>query len=132
MTTTDPNDTARAARGSTTAGAALRGVLEASLHVLNERLARRTERWAGDLENGEATGGSAQQAGYEGAKAGLQGRSPTWAAIKGAWAGAGGSQKFAAVVIIVLFILLAPVPALVLLLGVLVTLLVKAIQAANR
>jgi hypothetical protein len=73
-----------------------------------------------------------EQAGYEGAKAKLQGRNPIWPAIKGAWAGADRNRKVAAVLVLVLFLVLAPVPTLLLVLGVLIAALVKAIQAADR
>ncbi|HEX3336077.1 MAG TPA: hypothetical protein VHS54_06405 [Jatrophihabitans sp.] len=122
----------RAEPAATAAGSALRDVLEASLHYLNGKVAQKTERWAAQLDEQEATRGSAEQAGYEGIKAGLQGRNPIWAAIKGAWAGASGPLKLVAVLFLVLVLVLAPVPTLLLVLGLLITVVIKAIQATNR
>jgi hypothetical protein len=132
MTASHTSDATRATPGSTTAGSALRDVLEASLHYVNGKLAQKTQRWAGELHDYEPTRGPAEQAGYEGAKAKLQGRNAIWAAIKGAWAGASGNLKLAAVLVLILLLVLAPVPTLLLLLGVLIAALIKAIQAANR
>jgi hypothetical protein len=117
---------------STTAGSALRDVLEASLHYVNGKLAQKTQRWAAELDDYETTRGPAEQAGYEGVKAELQGGNAIWAAAKGAWAGASGNLKLAAVLILILFLVLAPVPTLVLIVGVLIAALIKAIQAADR
>jgi hypothetical protein len=114
---------------STTAGSALRDVLEASLHMVNEKLSHRAGQWVGDLDDYEATRGPAEQAGYEGIKAGLQGRNPLWAAIKGAWAGAGTELRVAAVLFLVLVLVLAPVPTLLVGLGLLIAAIVKAVQS---
>jgi hypothetical protein len=117
---------------STTAGSALRDVLEATLHHLNGKLARKTDEWAGELDDYEATRGSAEQAGYEGAKAEVQGRNPIWAAIKGAWAGASAELKLAAVLLLVLMLVLAPVPTLLLALGLLIATIVRAVRHDDR
>jgi hypothetical protein len=132
MTASHTSGATGANPASTTAGSALRDVLEASLHYVNGRLEQKTQRWAGELDDYETTRGPAEQAGYESAKAELQGRNAIWAAIKGAWAGASGNLKLAGVLVLILFLVLAPVPALLLILGVLIAALIKAIQAADR
>ncbi|MDT4924834.1 MAG: hypothetical protein QOG01_2547 [Pseudonocardiales bacterium] len=132
MTASHTSGATRAKPASTTAGSALRDVLEATLHYVNGKLAQKTEGWVAELDDYEATRGSAEQAGYEGAKAELQGRNPIWASIKGAWAGASGPLKLAAVLFLVLVFVLAPVPTLLVLLGLLVAALIKAVQAADR
>ena len=132
MSTARPTEAPHSRGGSTTAGSALRDVLEAGLHFVNEKLEQRTQHWAEELDAYETTRGPAEQAGYEGAKAGLQGRNPVWAAIKGAWAGASGNLKLVVVLLLIVFILLAPVPTIILIIGLLIALLVKAIRAASR
>src|SRR4051794_41803401 len=112
MTATASRRAGATSATSTTAGSALRDVLEASLHFLNERIARKAGESAVELDEYEATQGSAEQAGYQGAKAGLQGRNPIWAAIKGAWAGASTEFKVAAGLFVVLMLLLGPIPTL--------------------
>jgi hypothetical protein len=105
---------------ATTVGSAVRDLLEASLHYVNGKLARETEHWVGKLDHFEASRGPAEQASYEGVKAELQGRNPIWAAAKGAWAGADGKLKLAAVL------------TLLVVLGLLVGALIKAIRAASQ
>ena len=67
--------------------------------------------------------------------AGLQGKNPVWAAIKGAWSG-GSSQVraaiVAAVVAMVLLLLLSPVLLLVFLLGLLIIAAVSKARSAQR
>ena len=80
-------------------------------------------------------GGAKQQAGAEGMKAGLQGKNPVWAAIKGAWSG--GSAKVraaivAAVVALVLLLVLSPVLLLVFLLGLLILAAVAKARSAKQ
>jgi hypothetical protein len=117
---------------STAAASALGDVLDASLDYLNGKLAHWTERWVEKLDDYEAARGPAELAGYRAAKAGPLGRNRIWAAIKGGWAGASTHQKLAAVLLLVLVLLLAPVPTLLIILGVLIALLVNAIRAADR
>jgi hypothetical protein len=120
------------AGGTTTASSALRDVLEATLHYANGKLSQKTDGWAGELDDHEATQGSAEQAGYEGAKAQVQGRNPIWAAIKGAWAGASVELKLAAVLLVVLMLVLAPIPMLLIGLGLLIAAIVKAVRSDDR
>lgn len=83
-----------------------------------------------------AEGGDAkQQAGARGIQAGLQGKNPVWAAIKGAWTGGGTKVKMAivgAVVTLVLLLVLSPVLLLVLLLVGLVALAVHKMRSSPR
>ena len=117
---------------SVTAGSALRDVLEATLHTVNEKVSQKASKWAGELDDYEATQGSVEQAGYEGAKAEIQGRNPIWAAIAGAWAGASTNLKLATVLFLVLMLLLAPIPTLLITLGLLIAAIVKAVRSDDR
>jgi hypothetical protein len=114
----------------TTVTSAVRDVLEAALQKIAAKASQKTEDWSRDLEAVAESGSATTQAGVGGVKAELQGKNPIWGAIKGAWAGASVGFKIAAVLLLVLVVLLAPVPSLLLLLGLLVFALVKAIRAA--
>ena len=73
---------------------------------------------ADDLAEG---GGAQQQAGVRGVQAGVTGKNPLWAAIKGAWAGGGTGVKVAVIaagVALVLLLVLSPVLLVVVLLTV--------------
>lgn len=64
---------------------------------------------ADDLAEG---GGAQQQAGVRGVQAGVTGKNPVWAAIKGAWTGGGTGVKVAVIaagVALVLLLVLSPV-----------------------
>jgi hypothetical protein len=68
-------------------------------------------------------GGAKQQASAKGVRAGLQGKNPVWAAIKGAWSGGSSTVRaaiVAAVVALVLLLVLSPVLLLVFLLALLI------------
>lgn len=86
---------------------------------------------ADDLADG---GGARQQAGVRGVQAGLHGKNPVSAAIKGAWTG-GGTQVRAAVVTagvaLLLLLVLSPVLLLVFLLSALVIAAVTAARSAT-
>ena len=87
------------------------------------------------LDAAAESGGAKQQAGAKGVRAGLEGKNPVWAAIKGAWSG--GSSKVraaivAAVVALVLLLLLSPVLLLVFLLGLLIIAAVSKARSAQR
>ena len=80
-------------------------------------------------------GGARQQAGIKGVQAGLRGKNPVWAAIKGAWSGGGEMVKaaiVAAVVATLLLLLLSPVLLLVFLLSLLVVAAVEKVRSAER
>jgi hypothetical protein len=75
------------------------------------------------LDGLEKDAGAAQTAGVEGIKAGLHGKNPVWAAIKGAWhAGTPAVRAviITAAVVAILLLLLSPVLCLVFLLSLLV------------
>lgn len=87
---------------------------------------------ADDLAEG---GGAQQQAGVRGVQAGLEGKNPVWAAIKGAWTGGGALVKAAVVtagVTLVLALLLSPVLLLVFLLSALVIAAVLKARSARK
>ena len=132
MSTTQPTEVTRRRGASATAESALSGLLEASLHFVNGKLEQKTQRWAEKLDAYETTRGPKEQAAYQGAKAGLQRRNAIWAGLRGAWAGANRNQKLGTVLLLLAFIVLAPVPTIILILGLLIALLVKAIRAASR
>ena len=109
-------------------GGKLTGVAESTLEDASSGLA--------DVAEGVTTGGGAkQQAAVSGVQAGLQGKNPVWAAVKGAWSGGGGKVKaaiVAAVVVLVLLAVLSPVLLLVLLLGLLIAVAVAKVRSAKR
>jgi hypothetical protein len=86
--------------------------------------------------DGMAEGGGAKEAaGAEGAKAGLHGKNPVWAAIKGAWAAGTPVVRaaiVAAVVSMVLLLVLSPVLLLVFLVSLLVIAAVQRARAAKK
>jgi len=82
-----------------------------------------------------AGGGPMEQAGVRGVQASLQGKSPLWAAMKGAWAGASTGLKVAfvaAAVGLILLLLLSPVLLLILLVTVLIVVAVEKARSANN
>ena len=87
---------------------------------------------ADDLADG---GGARQQAGVRGVQAGLEGKNPVWAAIKGAWTGGGTAVRAAVVaagVALLLLALLSPVVVLVFLLSALVLAAVARARSVTR
>ncbi len=138
--------TATAEQTTTSPGAAFTHVMSSALEFAAAKVSRKTDDWTDRLSNiaaggvedasdagGELaadsldaaaeSGGAKQQAGAKGVRAGLQGKNPVWAAIKGAWSG-GSSQVRAAIVAavvgLVLLLLLSPVLLLVFLLALLI------------
>ena len=80
-------------------------------------------------------GGAKEKAGAEGIKAGLHGRNPVWAAIKGAWKAGTPAVRAAiisAVVSAILLLLLSPVLLIVFLLSLLITAAVHRARAAKE
>jgi hypothetical protein len=95
-------------------------------------LARLADEGLDDLAEG---GGAKQTAGAAGAKAGMQGKSPFWAAIKGAWRGGTSVVRaaiVAAIVATILLLLLSPVLLLVFLVSLLIIAAVHRARAAKR
>lgn len=85
-----------------------------------------------DLAEG---GGAKQTAGAAGVKAGMHGKSPVWAAIKGAWRGGTPVVRAAIVAAIAsaaLLLVLSPVVSLVFLLSLLVIAAVQKARAAKK
>jgi len=137
-------DTPAAGTSPSSAGAAFSGVLTTAIGVA----AAKVDDWSTRLEGvvtggtGDASGvvddladdvadggGARQQAGARGLQAGLQGKNPVWAAIKGAWSGGGTLVRAAVVaagVSLLVLALLSPVLLLVFLLSALV------IEAVSR
>jgi hypothetical protein len=113
-------------------GAALRDVSEAVLERVTAKASRKTEDWTRRLNEVAAPDGATDRAGYEGLKTALLGGNPVWAALKGAWSGSGTNAKVLAVVSLVLMLLVAPVPTLLLLLGLLGAGLVMGVRALVR
>ena len=143
---------------TTSPGAAFTHVMSSALEFAAAKVSRSTDDWTDRLNNVAAggvkdasdaggelaaegldaaaeSGDARQQAGAKGVRAGLQGKNPVWAAIKGAWSG-GSSQVraaiVAAVVAMVLLLLLSPVLLLVFLLGLLIIAAVAKARSAQR
>ena len=111
--------------------AALGKFFEALLTRGAATLSRLVEEGFDGLEREMRSRGPFEQAAYEATKAHLQGKNRVWAGAKGAWSGASVPQRIAAIVILVLLLLLAPVPLVLLILGVLIAALVAGIRAAT-
>ncbi len=130
---------------SADAGAAFSSVVSAALDLAPTKASRSADRWIdklNDVASGQSShqgdgtdlvgagldevaegGGATQQAGVKGLQAGLQGKNPVWAAIKGAWVGGTVMTKaaiVAAVVALILMAVLSPVLLIVFLLSFLV------------
>ncbi len=134
-------------------GAAFRHVLSTALEFAAAKVSQKIDALGGqltgvaastvedassglaDVAEGVTGGGAKQQAAVSGVQAGLQGKNPVWAAVKGAWSGGGGKVKaaiVAAVVALVLLAVLSPVLLLVLLLGLLIAVAVAKVRSAKR
>ena len=140
MTTTTQEQT------TTSPGAAFTNVMSSALEYAAAKVSHQADGWgdklsdvatgvdkdvsdaggqlAADGLDAAAEGGDAkQQAGAKGIRAGLQGKNPVWAAIKGAWTGGSSKVRAAivtAVVALVLMLALSPVLLLVFLLALLI------------
>jgi hypothetical protein len=98
----------------------------------SEGLARLADEGLDDLAEG---GGARQTAGAAGVKAGMHGKNPFWAAVKGAWRGGTPVVRaaiVAAIVATILLLLLSPVLLLVFLLSLLVIAAVHRARAAKK
>ena len=150
--------TATAEQTTTSPGAAFTYVMSSALEFAAAKVSRKTDDWTDRLNNVAAggvedasdaggelaaesldaaaeSGGAKQQAGAKGVRAGLQGKNPVWAAIKGAWSG-GSSQVRAAIVAavvgMVLLLLVSPVLLLVFLLALLIIAAVAKARSTKR
>ena len=131
---------------ATSPGAAFTHVMNSALEFATAKVSQKAGGWtdrlnnvaAGGVEDASDAGGelaaesldaaaergdARQQAGARGVRAGLQGKNPVWAAIKGAWSGGSSMVRaaiVAAVAALVLLLVLSPVLLLVFLLGLLI------------
>ncbi len=112
--------------------AALRDLSEAFVEFATAKASRKADDWTRKLNAVAAPDGATKRAAYEGVKASLAGKNPTWPALKGAWSGASTKVKVAEVLILVLVLVLAPVPTVLLLLGLLVAGIIAGVRAAAR
>lgn len=145
MTTTTSNP---AADTATSPGDAFRDVLGTTVAALSTKIDDWTDRLnstaggsgappsaadhaADDLAEG---GGAGQQAGVRGLQAGLTGKNPIWAAIKGAWTGGSPAVKAAVItagVAVILLLVLSPVLLVVLLVTVPILVVVSRVRSAR-
>ena len=126
MTAPATNPNARSTTSPSSPGGAFNDVMSAALGVVAAKVDDWTNRLndvaagagdapkaVGNVADGLAEGGNAQrQAGVRGVEAGLLGKSPVWAAVKGAWTGGSTAVKVAVVaagVALVLVLVLSPV-----------------------
>lgn len=136
--------TTRGARAAQSPGGAFASVLNAAVGTAATKLDRQVSGWTdklNDIASGGGSGGglagladeglddlgegggAKQAAGASGLKAGLHGKNPVWAAIRGAWRGGTPVVRAAivtAIVSMVLLLVLSPVLLLVFLLSLLV------------
>ena len=133
--------TTREIREDHSPAGAFTSVLNAAVGLAAAKLEQKVVVWADKLSGGVVDegldelaqgGGAKQRAGAEGVKAGLHGKNPIWAAIKGAWKAGTPFVKaaiIAAVASAVLLLLLSPVLLLVFLLSLLI---IAAVHRARR
>jgi hypothetical protein len=121
-TATDHTATARAT--STSPGAAFSNLVSTALDYAAVKASHRT-----------SGGGAKQRATVKGVQAGLQGKNPVLAAVKGVWTGGTAMVKAAvvtALVALLLLALLSPVLLLVFLLSALIVVAVAKARSAKR
>ncbi len=122
-------------QATTSPGAAFTHVMNSAIGFAAAKASRKTDGWIDRLNESAESGGAKQQAGAKGVRAGLQGKNPVWAAIKGAWSG--GSEKVraaivAAVVALVLLLVLSPVLLMSFLLALLIIAAVTKARSAKK
>jgi hypothetical protein len=144
------------ARGAdVSAAGAFASVLNATVGTAAAKLEQKVAGWTDKLDSFAAGGGSSgltavadegldgltegggakERAGAEGVKAGLHGKNPVWAAIKGAWQAGTPVVKaaiIAALTSAILLLLLSPVLLLVFLVSLLIIAAVHRARAASR
>jgi hypothetical protein len=147
--------TAHGFRADDSPAGAFASVLNATVGTVAAKLEQKVGGWADKLEGVAAGGGSSgfsaladegldglaegggakERAGAEGVKAGLHGKNPVWAAIKGAWQ-AGTPVVRAAIITAlasaILLLLLSPVLLLVFLVSLLIIAAVHRARSAHR
>lgn len=112
----DADETTTTRATTTSPGAAFTDVMSTALEFATAKVSQKADAWA-------EGGGAKQKAGVKGVQAGLEGKNPVWAAIKGAWSGGTATVKAAivtALVGLVLLLVLSPVLLLVFLLSLLI------------
>ena len=128
-------------------GTAFTQVMTSAIEFGAGKVSQKLDGWIGSL-NDVATGGAnevadaagegggaQQQATIKGVQAGLQGKNPVWAAIKGAWSGGSVPAKAAVVAALValgLLLVLSPVLLLFFLLGLLIVAAVAKARSAKQ
>lgn len=149
VTTATTSTHPRATAPPSTPGAAFSDVISAAVGVVSAKVDDWSNRLngvaagageasgaVGNVADRLAEGGNAQrQAGVRGVEAGLVGKSPVWAAIKGAWTGGSTAVKVAVVtagVALILVLVLSPVLLIVVLLTVPVVILVSKARSARK
>lgn len=154
--TSTATSTAHGGRADQSPADAFASVLNATVGSVAAKLEQKVARWtdklnglaAGDGPSGGLTaladegldelgegGGAKERAGAEGVKAGLHGKNPVWAAIKGAWQAGTPVVKAAIITALtsaILLLLLSPVLLLVFLLSLLIIAAVHRARAASR
>ena len=142
ITSTSPEDTTPAS----SAGTAFSSIMGSALGVVSAKV----DDWSATLEGiaggvpkdaSSATdgvadelaagGGAKQQAGIRGVQAGMEGKNPVWAAIKGAWTGGSTLVRAAVVTAGVALLLMAVVSPVLLLVFLLSALVVAAVTQAR-
>ncbi|KAE8762268.1 hypothetical protein [Georgenia thermotolerans] len=111
---------------------ALRELLQSAIRYAVVKIAGKVGEVIEDLDLGVVPKGVLGGALVEGVQAFAAGKSPVWAAARGAWEGAETKTKVLVVLAVVLLVLLLPVVLVLLLLGLLVAGIVAAIRAATR
>lgn len=144
-TSTDP----RATTPPSSPGAAFSDVMSAAVGVVAAKVDDWTNKLndvaagaggasqaVGRVADDLADGGNAQrQAGVRGVQAGLVGKNPVWAAIKGAWTGGSTAVKVAVVaagVALILLLVLSPVLLVVVLVTVPIVVAVSKARSARK
>ena len=121
------------------AASAWSGLLSSAVSAAETKVEDWTERLnrvAATAADGGVTAGSAtSRAGVSGVAAGLTGRNPVWAAVRGAWAGGGTGVRVAmvaAAVGLILVLVLSPVLLVVVLVTAAVVVVVSKVRTARR
>ncbi|NUR07739.1 MAG: hypothetical protein HOQ22_02125 [Nocardioidaceae bacterium] len=115
-------------------GALFTDTLSNALGGATASLSSTVDGWTDRLDD-VASGTAKQRAVVEGAAAGVRGKNPLWAALKGAWSGGSAAVRaaiVAAVVGMVLLLVLSPVLLLVFLLSILVVAAVAKARSTTR
>ena len=113
---------------------AFTAILNAAVGGAAATLEKQVVGWT-DRLNGIASGGAGQSAAAAGLDAGLRGRNPFWAAVKGAWRGGTPVVRaaiVAAIVATILLLVLSPALLLVFLLSLLVIAAVHKAREATK